>query len=173
MSSDEKFKPEVFNTHSLHLKAHFERYNGEAGHEGHEPEFDEIREEIARHYGVPFIEDDDGNARNHIFIIENDLVKNQRHVRAFCVIQRKVGDKVDAWYIDGRMPHVTMLQRLYDYYHVPDDDLNEKSLGFIDDEGFLGIEAIQKKAGELGKPITWFIRETTSRTPPDREHSLG
>lgn len=173
MSSNEGFKPEVFNTHAPKLKAHFERYNGEAGHEGHESEFDDIREEIARYYGVPFTEDDDERGKNHIFIIENSLVKNQRHVRAFCVIQRKEGDKEEAWYIDGRMPHVTMLQRLYNYYHVPDDGFNVKTLGFLDDEGFPEIEAIQKKSQEIGKPITWFVRETTSKTPPDKEHSIG
>jgi len=142
-------------------------YNGGSKFENGEPEFNDIREEIAEYYGVPFTEERNGESEgeNHLFIVDNKLIKNQRHARAFCVIQRKEGDKTDAWYIDGRLPHFTMLQRLYNHYKVPDDDNNEKSMGFLDTEGFPEIEDIQKKAEEIGRPITWFIKETSSPTP--------
>lgn len=154
--NEEGFKPPVFNTLAPRLRAHFEMYNGDAKFENGEPEFDEIREEIARYYGVP---------EDNLFIVDNSMVENQRHARAFCVIQRKEGDKTDAWYIDGRMPHAVLLRRLYNYYKVPDDDSDEKSLGFLDTEGFPEIEDIQKKSKELGKPITWFIKETSIPSP--------
>jgi len=169
----EGFKPPVFDTHGPRLKAHFERYNGDAELENGEPEFDEIREEIARYYGVPFTEERENTpgGENHLFFVGNDMVPNQRHTRAFCVIKRTEGDKTDAWYIDGRMPHAIMLKRLYNYYKVPDDDHNEKSLGFLDDEGFPEIEAIQKKSEELGRPIKWFIRDST--VPTSKPGSVG
>lgn len=47
-------KPEAFNTHSPHLRGHFENYREEPTFENGEPEYDEIREEIAQYYGVPF-----------------------------------------------------------------------------------------------------------------------
>ena len=163
----EGFKPPVFNTLSPKLKAHFETYDGEMAFENGEPEFDDIREEIASHYGVPFVEDreDAPESENHLFIVDNDMVKNQRHARAFCVIKRIEGGRPDAWYIDGRMPHAILLKRLYNHYKVPDDEHNEKALGFLDNEGFPEIESIQEKAKELGKPITWFIRDTINSTP--------
>ena len=55
-----------------------------------------------------------------------------------------------------------MLNRLYNYYNVPDDNQNEINLGFLDYEGFPDIEEVQKKSKEIGKPITWFLRTTTS-----------
>lgn len=165
---DTEFEPHVFNTHHPKLRGHFEKYNGDLELENGEPEFDDIRREIAQHFGVPFNEESadaiSSHEEGHIFIIDNEMVEKQRHVRAFCVIRRQVGDKKDAWYIDGRMPHATMLLRLYNHYHVPDDDHNEISLGFLDDQGFANVPEVQKKAEEQGKPITWFIRETVSPT---------
>lgn len=161
--NEEGFKPQVFNTIDHKLKAHFEMYDGAAGFENGEPEFDEIREEITRYYGVP---------EDHLFIVDNKMVPNQRHNRAFCVIHRKEGDKTDAWYIDGRMPHAVLLKRLYNYYKVPDDDSGEKSLGFLDTEGFPEIESIQEKANEIGKPITWFVKDTSSPSL-DSKHAVA
>lgn len=166
--------PETFNTRSPHLRGHFENYKEEAVFKNGEPEYDETREEIARYYNVPFTTEDDKEAdesENHIFIVDNKIVSKQRNHRAFCVIVRKDGGKTCAWYIDGRLPHATMLNRLYNYYKVPDDDNNQISLGFLDYEGFPDIEEIQKKSKESGKPITWFLRTTTS---PDRgrEHLI-
>ena len=171
---NEGFKPEVFDTHAQQLFGHFETYDGANKFENGEPEFNEIREEIAKYYGVPFTEDRENTpgAENHLFFVDNKLVPNQRHSRAFCVIQRKEGDEIDAWYIDGRLPHAIMLRRLYNYYKVPDDEHNEKSLGFLDTEGFPEIEDIQEKAKELGKQITWFIRDSTSPTPTG-EHGVS
>jgi hypothetical protein len=165
--SKEGFKPEVFNTIGPKLKAHFEKYNGDAGFENGEPDFDEIREEIAKHYGVPFTEEKESapGGENHLFIVDNKMVENQRHARAFSVIRRTEGDKTDAWYIDARQPHAVMLRRLYNYYHVPDDDQNEVINGFLDTEGFPEIETIQEKTKELGKPITWFVKEVSSPSP--------
>ena len=172
--SEEGFKPQMFNTIGHKLKAHFEKYNGDAGFENGEPEFDEIREEIARYYGVPFTEERDNapEGENHLFIVDNSMVANQRHARAFCVIQRKEGDKTDAWYIDGRLPHAVLLRRLYNYYGVPDDDSDEKSLGFLDTEGFNEVEDIQKKSQELGKQIKWFIKDTSSPSS-DSNHAVA
>lgn len=165
MAESMENNPEVFNTHSPHLRGHFESYNEEPTFENGEPEYDEVREEIAEYYGVPFTtEEDEENSskENHIFIVDNKQVKRQRNHRAFCVIRRIENGKTNAWYIDGRIPHFTLLQRLYNYYKVPDDDHNEKSLGFLDYEGFTDVEMIQKKAKEMGKPIKWFLRDTTS-----------
>lgn len=157
----EKFEPNIFNTHKHSLKGHFESYNGDNAYENGEPEFDEVRQEIADHYGVP-------NDEEHVFIIDNDIVKRQRHQRAFCVLRRKDKEgKTEAWYIDGRVPHVSMLERLYNHYSIPDDDFNEKALGFLDCDEFQDIPDIQAKAKEQGKPITWFIRETISPSPKE------
>lgn len=166
-------KPEIFNTISPHLRGHFESYNEEPKFENGEPEYDEVREEIARYYGVPFTteeDDENSNKENHIFIIDNKIVKKQRDHRAFCVIRRNENGKVSSWYIDGRVGHSTMLQRLYNYYHVPEDyDHNEISLGFLDYDGFRDIAAVQKRSQEIKRPITWFLKETTS---PDRGKEL-
>ncbi|OGF69846.1 hypothetical protein A3H65_03010 [Candidatus Giovannonibacteria bacterium RIFCSPLOWO2_02_FULL_45_14] len=157
--------PETFNTHSPHLRGHFENYREEAVFKNGEPEYDETREEIAKYYEVPFTTEEDEEAsrkENHIFIVDNKIVSRQRNHRAFCVITRNEGEKKSAWYIDGRLPHATMLNRLYNYYNVPDDNQNEINLGFLDYEGFPDIEEVQKKSKEIGKPITWFLRTTTS-----------
>ena len=177
MPEKSEHEPQVFNSHSPHLRAHFEGYKEEPTFENGEPELDEIRQEIANYYGVPFTtEEDEGKdvaekKENHLFFVDNKMVNPQRNKRAFCVIRRKDGDKTDAWYIDGRLPHVTLLKRLYNYYKVPDDDKNEKSLGFLDYDGFNDIEAIQKKSKEISKPITWFLRDTTSPVK-GREHII-
>lgn len=149
----EKFEPSVFNTHSVKLRAHFETYGGDQKFENGEGELDDIRTEIAEHFGVP-------NDENHILIIDNDMVENQRHRRAFSVIVRKKPGEEDAWYIDGRTAHITQLNRLYNYYGVPDDEFNEKHMGFLDVDGFDDIEDIQKESQKKGKPIHWFIRVT-------------
>jgi hypothetical protein len=166
MSEQPEFEPPIFNTHHPRLRGHFEMYDGAEAFENGEPEFDEVRKEIANHFGVPFVEEEEGgelsDATGNLFIIDNKHVENQRHHRAFCVVKRKEGDEERAWYIDGRMPHATMLKRLYGHYGVPEDDHNEISIGFLDDEGFPDIEEIQKKAKEQGKQIQWFIRETVS-----------
>lgn len=168
MEEQPKFEPPVFNSHSAHLQAHFENYKEEQTFENGEPELDEIRREIADYYGVPYSFEEESiqsaHKENHLFFVDNKMVSKQRNKRAFCIIRRTENGKTDAWYIDGRMPHFTLLQRLYNYYKVPDDDLNEKSLGFLDDEGFKDIPIIQKKAEELGRPVTWFLRDTTSPT---------
>ncbi|MEK7150844.1 MAG: hypothetical protein AAB783_01460, partial [Patescibacteria group bacterium] len=91
MENGEEFEPLVINTHHHRLKGHFENYEGNVEFENGEPEFDEIRAEIARHYGVPFVEDEEELSKQeegHIFVIDNKLVKNQRHYRAFCVVSR-------------------------------------------------------------------------------------
>ena len=166
--------PETFNTRSPHLRAHFENYKEEQLSENGEPKYDEVREEIAKHYGVPFTtEEDEGAAKkeNHLFFIDNKIVKRQRSHRAFCVIRRVEGGKTDSWYIDGRLPHATLLARLYNFYEVPDDDANERYLGFLDYDGFSDIPLIQKRAKELGRKITWFLKETNSPTP-DKEHLI-
>ena len=160
-------KPEVFDTLSAHLRGHFENYKEEQVFENGEPEYDETREEIAAYYGVPFTteedeEDPNNKKENHIFIIDNKNVTRQRNHRAFCVIRKTENGKTDAWYIDGRMGHSTMLQRLYNYYKVPWDDKDEKFLGFLDYDGFQNIEKIQEKSKELGKPITWFLKTSVS-----------
>ncbi|MDP3934783.1 MAG: hypothetical protein Q8Q46_00995 [Candidatus Giovannonibacteria bacterium] len=177
MPEKSEHEPQVFNSHSPHLRAHFETYKEEPTFENGEPELDEIRQKIANYYSVPFSTEEDEEKgvaekkENHLFFVDNKMVNPQRNKRAFCVIRRTDGDKTDAWYIDGRLPHVTLLQRLYNYYKVPDDDKNEKSLGFLDDEGFKDIEAIQKRSKEIGKPITWFLRDTTSPVK-GREHII-
>ncbi|OGL82509.1 hypothetical protein A3H10_02910 [Candidatus Uhrbacteria bacterium RIFCSPLOWO2_12_FULL_46_10] len=163
--SKELNEPHIFNTHDARLRAHFEKYDGETSFENGEPEFDEVRLEIAAHYGVPLPEESDGpdeKTKGHIFIVDNKLVENQRHHRAFCVVRRREGEKQDAWYIDGRLAHVALLGRLYNYYKVPNDEHNEVCLGFLDNEGFSDIEEIQKKARVQNSPITWFIRETVT-----------
>lgn len=167
---NEGFKPQVFNTIGPKLKAHFEKYNGDAGFENGEPEFNDIREEIAEYYGVPFTEEKDNapEGENHLFIVDNSMVPNQRHARAFSVIRRTEETKIDAWYIDARQPHAVMLRRLHNYYHVPDDDSNEIINGFLDTEGFPEIETIQGKSKEIGRAITWFIKETSSPTPAEK-----
>ncbi len=168
MEEQPKFEPPVFNIHSPHLRAHFENYKEEQSFENGEPELDEIRKEIADFYGVPYTTEEKATGldvtknENHLFFVDNKMVSKQRNKRAFCIIRRTENGKTDAWYIDGRMPHFTLLQRLYNYYKVPDDDLNEKSLGFLDNGCFKDIPAIQKKSKELGHPITWFLRDTTS-----------
>ncbi|MEK7576520.1 MAG: hypothetical protein AAB482_02375 [Patescibacteria group bacterium] len=168
MEAGKEFEPLVFNTHNHRLRGHFENYSGKKEFENGEPEFDEIRQEIAKHFGVPFVEENEDELskqdEGHIFIIDNKLVPNQRHYRAFCVVVREKDGKRDAWYIDGRMPHATMLLRLYNHYGVSEEDRNEVSLGFLDDEGFPNIPEIQEKAEEQKKPIRWFIRETVSPT---------
>ncbi len=177
MSENPEHEPQVFNSRSLHLKAHFENYREEPTFENGEPELDEIRHEIASYYGVPFTTEKDeewgvaDKKENHMFFIDNKMVNKQRNKRAFCVIRRKNGDKTDAWYIDGRMSHFTLLQRLYNYYKVPDDDKNEKNLGFLVYEGFTNSETIQKKSKEIGRPITWFLKDTTSPVR-DKEHII-
>lgn len=153
MGQEGKQEPPIFNTHGPKLRAHFEAYNGDQKFENGEAELDDIREEIARHFGVPIDE-------NHIFIIDNDMVPSQRHRRAFSVVVRKENGKQEAWYIDGRTPHVTMLNRLYNYYNVPDDEHNEKHLGFLDVDSFSDVDEIQQEAKKTGKEIRWFIRET-------------
>jgi len=154
MSSPEKFEPLVFNTHSLGRRAHFENYDGTQTFENGESELDDIREEIATHFGVPI---DDG----HIFIIDNSLIDKKRSHRAFCVVvRRKPGEEERAWYIDGRTAHVTMLNRLYNYYEVPDDEFNEKHLGFLDLNGFDDVEDMRKESEKRGTQIRWFIRDT-------------
>ncbi len=151
---NKEFEPHVFDTKSHKLKAYFENYEGDLKFENGEPEFDEIREEIAEHYGVPFEKEE------HIFIVDNKLIDRQRHARAFSVVQRKKEGSADAWYIDGRLPHAVLLRRLYNHYGIPKDDQNEAVLGFLDPNEFEGIKEIQKKAKESGVPITWFVRET-------------
>ena len=151
---EKTFEPNRFNTRSHKLIGHFERYDGNEKFENGEPEFDEVREEIANHYGVPFLKN------SHIFIIDNETVANQRHHRAFCVVLRKNGEEKTGWYIDGRMPHATMMKRLYGHYGIPKDDKNEAVFGFIDPDGFDEVPDIQKKAEEQGKLIQWFVRDT-------------
>lgn len=163
--SAEKFKPEIFDTiTNPKLRAWFERYDGVEQFENGEPEFDPIREEIADHFGVPYTTegDVDSQKENHIFIVDNEMVENQRHYRAFCVLTREENGKKSGWYIDGRLPHAVMLRRLYNHYNVPDDDENEIALGFLDEQGFPDIEKIQEKAKERGKPIRWFLRNIIS-----------
>ena len=163
--NSEQKEPQIFNTHDPILRAHFEKYNGEMSFENGEPEFDDVRLEIAAHYGVPVPAEDEDigeTSAGYIFIVDNKLVKKQRHHRAFCVVRRKEGEKQRAWYIDGRLPHAVLLRRLYNYYGVSDDDNNEVFLGFLDNEGFPDIDEIQKRAEEQEKPINWFIRETVS-----------
>ena len=163
--SSEQKEPQIFNTHDPILRAHFEKYNGEMSFENGEPEFDDVRLEIAAHYGVPVPAEDEDigeTSAGYIFIVDNKLVKKQRHHRAFCVVRRKEGEKQRAWYIDGRLAHVALLGRLYDHHGVPQDDHNEVFLGFLDNEGFSGIAEIQQRAEKQGRPITWFIRETVS-----------
>jgi len=157
MSEMEHFEPEVFNTKSPKLKGHFEAYEGNVKFENGEPEFDVVREEIATRYGVPF------EKETHVFIGDNELVNNQRHQRAFSIVRRKNGDKTEAWYIDGRLPHAVLLRRLYNFYGIPKDDENEVFNGFLDSEAFEDIPEIQERAKKIGKPITWFIRETVDR----------
>jgi len=157
----EKLKPEVFDTITdPKLRAHFERYDGAEQFENGEPEFDPIRQEIADHFDIPYTTEDDQDSQkeNHLFIVDNAMVENQRHHRAFCVLIREENGKNDGWYIDGRLPHAVMLRRLYNHYNVPDDDENETILGFLDEQGFPDIEKIQEKAKERGKPVVWFIR---------------
>jgi hypothetical protein len=178
---NEKFKPEVFETMTdPKLRAHFEKYDGEAGHENGEPEFDEIREEIADHFGIPYTTDADKDSKdsateNHIVIVDNDMVENQRHYRAYSIVIREKGGKRDAWYIDGRLPHATMLRRLYGHYNVPEDDDNEIILGFLDEEGFPDNEIVQERAKQLGKPIKWFIRDVVKpdNISPEEEKKVA
>ena len=160
MNKQENLEPPVFNTKSVRLKGHFEDYNEGAKFENGEPEYDEIREEIARHFGVPF-EDEQGS---HIYMIDNKLVDDKRTKRAFCVVRREENGKKHAWYIDGRVAHATMYARLFNFYGVPDDDKNERISGFLDVDEFEGIPEIEKRAQAEGKPIRWFIRETVSPT---------
>jgi hypothetical protein len=152
---DRKEEVERFSTHGVKMRAHFESYAGGETYENGEEDFDPIREEIADHYGVPKDE-------KHMFIIDNKIVKNQRHQRAFCVLVREVDGKREAYYIDGRLPHFTMLQRLYHQYNKPDDEHNLGDLGFLDDQGFEDVEEIQERAGEKGKKINWFVRDAHS-----------
>lgn len=170
--SIEKFKPEVFDTITdPKLRAHFERYDGAEKFENGESEFDSIRQEIADHFGIPYTTEDDQDSQkeNHLFVVDNDMVENQRHYRAYCVVIRYENGKRSAWYIDGRLPHATMLLRLYNHYRVPEDDENEVVLGFLDEQGFPDVEKIQEKTKELGKPITWCIRDviTPENISPD------
>jgi hypothetical protein len=174
VSEDEKeFAPPVFDTQHPKLRAHFENYEGGVEFINGEPTFDEVREEIAEHFGVP-------NDEKHMFIIDNKMVVRMRHYRAFCVLRREVNGKMEAWYIDGRLPHATMLRRFYDEqskkrknddknddkkddeYDESEGDKYEKFLGFLDDEGFPDVPDIQKRVSEEKKEIRWFVRYTVS-----------
>ncbi len=177
MRENLKNEPQIFDTRSAKSKAHFENYKEEPTFENGEPELDEIRQEIAGYYGVPYTtEDDNGKSaetkENHLFFVDNKLISKQRNARAFCVIRRTENGKTDAWYIDGRTGHATLLNRLYNFYGVPDDDKNEKSLGFLDYDGFLNSEAVQKRAKEIGRPINWFLKETSSPSN-GKEHIIN
>ena len=160
-------KPHKFDTsHDPILRGHFELYNGSEAFVNGEPQFDHVREEIAEYYTVPYTDEEDENSKkeNHLFIVDNAQVGNQRHHRAFCVLIREHEGKRDAWYIDGRLPHVTLLRRLYNYYQVPDDDGNEIHLGFLDNDGFPDVEEKQEKSKAQGKIITWFVRDKVTPT---------
>jgi hypothetical protein len=47
MSEQPEFEPPIFNTHHPRLRGHFEMYDGAEALENGEPEFDEVRKEIA------------------------------------------------------------------------------------------------------------------------------
>lgn len=162
------FTPPIIDTQHPKLRAHFENYEGGVEFVNGEPTFDEVREEIAAYYGVP-------NDEDHMFIIDNKMVARMRHYRAFCVLRREVNGKMEAWYIDGRLPHATMLRRFYkkNYKKSEDDKKDdefdelegnkyEKFLGFLDDEGFPDIPDIQKRASEEKREIRWFVKYTVS-----------
>jgi len=151
----------VINTHAPHLHAHFESYAvGEKVYENGEEELDPIREEIAAHFGVPIDEE-------HMLIVDNEKVENQRHQRAFCVVVHSPEDGArEAWYIDGRTGHAVMLRRLYNHYKVPDDPAhNEIHLGFLSDEAFSDVPKMQQLI-DAGKPIKWFVRDTVNGMSP-------
>lgn len=172
MMEKPEMEPAIFNTHHPHLRGHFESYDGNQQYENGEPEFDEIRKEIAQYYSVPFVEEfpeeEDKTPKKeeeHVFIVDNKMVKNQRHQRAFCVVRREKDGVKDAWYIDGRLPHAALFGRLFNHYGIPDDDHNEKILGFLDPDEFSDIPKIQEEAKKRGAPITWFVRETVTPLP--------
>lgn len=153
-------RPPVINTHAPLLRAHFEGYAGEQVYENGEEDLDPIRKEIAAYYGVPLDE-------QHMLIIENEMIEDHRHQRAFCVVQHSAPDGIkESWYIDGRTGHAVMLRRLYAYYKVPDDpEHNEIHLGFLSDEAFSDVPKMQQLA-DAGKPLKWFVRDTAHGLSP-------
>jgi len=106
--------------------------------------------------------EDSEKSNPHIFVIDNDKIAKQRANRAFCVVVKNEGESNrEAWYIDGRMPHATLLRRLENHYKL-DIENEETYLGFLDPAGFEDSELIQDEAKKRGHKITWFIKAYVS-----------
>lgn len=148
----EPYEPIQIYTHGAN-RQHFEKYK--RGQEPHlaDDDFESVRQEIAKYYGIP---------TDHSFFISDDVLTKQRTRRAFSIV---ILPNAESFYIDGRTAHSVLLRTLQNTYRVPFDPEGEEFVsvnGFVDPEGFPDVPDVQKKAKELKRPITWFVRYTTS-----------
>lgn len=151
---NEKPKPVRLNTHGA-ARPNFETYKEPFEADLQDEDYEDLRVEIATYYSVP--------PKHRVIIRDQQLEKTQRTQRAFSVLVLDTGER---YYVDGRVPHATLLRYLKNKFQLSIDIEEGTGFssvhGFMDPDGFPHVPLVQEAAQKAEKTITWFVRYTTS-----------